>query len=501
VARRRPSATFDSVLVVDDDDACRTYLAEAFEAFGCRVRQAADAGEALRLIADRRPDLVCSDLRMPGLDGLEFLDLLRGHAPGVPCVVVSGCGEVSAETEARRLGVAAFLPKPVRLADLEALLRCTAATTCGTERGPTAPGQEISPPPGRLNPQLLHKTTQLSFLTQFAAVLRHAGATPPSDAAPAAVLVAPVMDRSLDMARLALRADWAAFCVIEQGAARIAARSGVQDGLPIEQVIAGVGETDSAEPWRRTIHGAPVVAAPLVVQGEVMGVLCAGRNPGRDAFSLSDAELLAAFAGQTAVAVENACLVRQLEQAFHASVTSLITALEAKHKYTEGHSLRVARYADGIAVGLALPPAIREQVYTAALLHDLGKVGVRDDVLDKRGALDAVEWAAMRQHPLLGARILASLDFLAEEARIVRSHHERPDGRGYPDGLSGEAIPLAARIIAVADAFDAMRSVRSYRTALSEEAARAELLRGAGTQFDPAAVAAFCAWLAAARGS
>ena len=119
---------------------------------------------------------------------------------------------------------------------------------------------------------------------------------------------------------------------------------------------------------------------------------------------------------------------------------------------------------------------------------------MRDEVLDKPGALTVEEWAAMRQHPLLGARILGSLGFLAEEARIVRHHHERLDGAGYPDGLSGDAIPLAARVIAVADAFDAMRSARAYRPPLPEDVALAELRRGAGTQFDAAAVAALCAW-------
>jgi putative nucleotidyltransferase with HDIG domain len=212
---------------------------------------------------------------------------------------------------------------------------------------------------------------------------------------------------------------------------------------------------------------------------------------------MSDAELLAAFAAQTAVALENASLGRQLEQAFQASVASLIVTLEAKHKYTEGHSMRVAEYAQGISVTLGLSVLAHEQVRTAALLHDLGKVGIRDEVLDKPGDLTAAEWAAMREHPQLGARILGSLGFLTEEARIVRHHHERLDGSGYPDGLTGEAIPLAARIIGVADAFDAMRSARSYRRELSETAAIDELRRGAGTQFDPDAVEAFCAWRAA----
>jgi putative nucleotidyltransferase with HDIG domain len=217
-----------------------------------------------------------------------------------------------------------------------------------------------------------------------------------------------------------------------------------------------------------------------------------GREPEGPAFSWSEAGLLAACCGQLAVALENACLGRQLTRSFQETVTTLVVALEARHKYTEGHSLRVAEHAALLAAALGLSRAACEQTRIAALLHDLGKVGVHDAILDKPSRLTPGEWAIMRQHPILGARILGSLGFLAEEARIVRHHHERPDGAGYPDGLQSESIPLASRIIAVADAFDAMRSLRSYRPALPLAAAVAELRRGAGPQFDPALVEAFC---------
>jgi HD-GYP domain-containing protein (c-di-GMP phosphodiesterase class II) len=136
-----------------------------------------------------------------------------------------------------------------------------------------------------------------------------------------------------------------------------------------------------------------------------------------------------------------------------------------------------------------------DQLMEAAELHDIGKVAVPDAILDKPAALDEQEWGFMRRHTILGERILTGAPALREVARLVRASHERFDGRGYPDGLAGEEIPLGARIVAVCDAFDAMTSDRPYRSATSADDARRELERCAGSQFDPAVVAAFCAEL------
>jgi diguanylate cyclase (GGDEF)-like protein len=173
------------------------------------------------------------------------------------------------------------------------------------------------------------------------------------------------------------------------------------------------------------------------------------------------------------------------------AMESLAAAVDARDAYTAGHSRRVQVIAVAIARQLGLDDATRSAVSYGALFHDVGKLAVPDSVLLKRGVLDDAEWELVREHPLEGERIIGHLGFLVDSTPMIRHHHERFDGTGYPDGLSGEEIPLGARIVLVADAFDSMMSARTYRAAVDVARARQTLLDGAGTQFCPACVAAF----------
>jgi HD-GYP domain-containing protein (c-di-GMP phosphodiesterase class II) len=166
-------------------------------------------------------------------------------------------------------------------------------------------------------------------------------------------------------------------------------------------------------------------------------------------------------------------------------------ALEAKDPDTEGHSVRVAAYSEAIGKELGLPPKALDVIHRACLVHDIGKIAVDETILSKQHALNRLEREKMDMHPLIGESILRPIALLRPLLPGVRSHHEHYDGTGYPDGLAGEAIPVEARIMAVADAFDAMTSNRPYRNALPEEDALIELRRNAGTHFDPRVVAAF----------
>jgi hypothetical protein len=185
--------------------------------------------------------------------------------------------------------------------------------------------------------------------------------------------------------------------------------------------------------------------------------------------------------------------LRDLDEAYHETLSALARALDVRDSEVRGHSQRVTELALAIAEEMGISPESQEwqDLKHGALLHDVGKIGVPDAVLRKPDALDSQEWELMRRHPTLGHCLLFDVRFLKGAADIALYHHERYDGTGYPKGLAGDAIPLGARIFAVADAFDAITSDRPYRPALSEEEACEEIRRGSGTQFDPQVVEAF----------
>ena len=181
----------------------------------------------------------------------------------------------------------------------------------------------------------------------------------------------------------------------------------------------------------------------------------------------------------------------QLQQAYHDSLSMLANAIEVRSEYTRGHVERVTAYALALAMNLDLQGKRLENLRYGAILHDIGKIHVRESILIKNDHLSIEEWDEIKQHPLTGAEMIKDIPYLAPAIPIVRHHHERWDGKGYPDGLTGEAIPLEARIVAVADGFDAMTTDRSYHPALSLNRAQEEILHCSGTQYDPSVVASF----------
>jgi len=188
---------------------------------------------------------------------------------------------------------------------------------------------------------------------------------------------------------------------------------------------------------------------------------------------------------------ETVILQEQLDRDFANTLQALARLIEIHDPSTGGHSVAVREAAQQLGRAMGLTGRDLVEVIHAAILHDIGKIGIPKEILDKNGPLTAVECAVVRRHPGLGEQALLSIERFARTRQYVRHHHERFDGTGYPDGLKGEAIPLGARILAVADSWAAMTADRSYRPALSREEARRELERGAGSQFDPRVVARF----------
>ncbi len=180
-----------------------------------------------------------------------------------------------------------------------------------------------------------------------------------------------------------------------------------------------------------------------------------------------------------------------LRSLFIGSIKALAQALEAKDRYTQGHSARVAEESVRIARYLSLSEDEIQNIWIAGFLHDIGKIGIQESVLNKPGRLDPEEWELVKQHPVFAARILEPIEELADVIKMVRHHHEHYDGKGYPDGLAGADIPLGARILSVADAYDALTSERPYRDAVPEEEALLVFEEASGTQFDPVLAGAF----------
>ena len=215
------------------------------------------------------------------------------------------------------------------------------------------------------------------------------------------------------------------------------------------------------------------------------------RSQEREPFSAEKIRLARSIGEQAASALHRVELFVQLEESYVETVLALANAVDAKDTYTADHARSMSEMARAIGHEMGMTEQDLEGLRYGAILHDIGKIGIPDAILQKPSRLDSAEWAQMREHPAIGARILAPVPYLANAARIVRHHHERYDGKGYPDGLAGEAIPLGARILTVVDSYNAIRDKRVYKEAHSHAEAVSELKKHAGTQFDPRVVEVF----------
>jgi putative nucleotidyltransferase with HDIG domain len=246
-----------------------------------------------------------------------------------------------------------------------------------------------------------------------------------------------------------------------------------------------------------------MMGVPLLYAGNLLGVLdVSDLAPSSRTFSEADIRLLTLFAGQAASAIANARLFEDLKKsninitsAYDTTIEGWSRAMDLRDHETEGHTLRVTDLTLKLARGMNLNESQLTHIRRGALLHDIGKMGVPDAILLKEGDLSAEEWAIMRKHPQLAYEMLSSIEYLHEALDIPSNHHEKWDGTGYPRGLKGEAIPLAARIFAVVDVWDAIRSDRPYRKGWETEKAIEYIKSQSGTHFDPAMVEAFLNFL------
>jgi len=234
-----------------------------------------------------------------------------------------------------------------------------------------------------------------------------------------------------------------------------------------------------------------IICVPMMVHRKIIGIIeVLNKLDGGD-FSEQDLEALASVAATAAMAIENAKLHQTILDAYKGTLKALAATIDAKDSYTHGHSQRVMKYALIGGTSLSFSADELEALEYAGILHDIGKIAIDTSILNKPDTLTPKEWDIVREHPVIGANMLKEIPFLEKARKLVLHHHERYDGNGYPDGLKGEDIPMGARLMTVADAFDTMTTDRSYRPALTVDYAISELYGCSGAQFCPIAVEAF----------
>jgi HD-GYP domain-containing protein (c-di-GMP phosphodiesterase class II) len=288
------------------------------------------------------------------------------------------------------------------------------------------------------------------------------------------------------------------------------------DDLPVSRAVlkrvetdsVGILATDALDDTRfhssNTLVNMQVrslMCVPLVASQKFLGAIYVENCNRINCFSKGDLELLTVLGNQAAVAFENALLHNELQVSFYEAIRSLGNALEAKDKYTRGHSQRVAAYAVGIGMELGLAKQQLENLRIAAELHDIGKIAIKEAIIQSNMRLTKEEFEAIKKHPQLGVEILQPISFLKPILPTILHHHERYNGKGYPDGLVGEAIPFEARILNLADAFDAMTSQRPYNQPRSFAEALEHCKTEAGVSFDARCVAALVSYITKTKGS
>jgi response regulator RpfG family c-di-GMP phosphodiesterase len=495
------SADHARILVVDDERVIREILAEFLSLEGFSVHTVEDGEKALTELRLAPYDLLITDLKMPRLSGLQLLERVEAERLGVLTVLMTGFGTVETAIEAMKKGAYDYLLKPFKVEEVIHVVRRALHR------------QRLQAENIRLREALtIYKVSEAIALSHdldhiFQVILRAA-----IDEAKADVATLHLLDRATGRYEERVRLT----------ASDDAPRGTPSPAFPVMTAQFAQGATIVAHGGKAgryfTEERVPeeltsFIAVPLQVRGNMVGVLNVFSFTAGKKFDEGHRKMLAVLASRAASAIDNARLYgelrasndsltranKTLEEMFQQTVAGFAQALEESDLYTRGHSERVAVYSEILARGLTLRDAEIRDIVQAGVMHDIGKIGVRYDMLNKPGKLTPEEVAVFRQHPEKGKRILEPVPCLHGLIDGCWCHHEWWDGGGYPRGLRGQAIPLVGRVVAIADAYDAMTSDRAYRRALPHEVAIGEIERCAGSQFDPELADAFVRYLEAWR--
>lgn len=486
------------ILVVDDHPGVCELVGQMVQALGHRAHLVNDGASAIEILSIGGIDLVVTDLKLPDMDGIEILRRSKELCPFVPVILLTGYPTVDVAIQAIKQGASDFLTKPFKMEQIEwSVARALEERRLIEENQRLVAEVNKVAVIQRLNTKLNQKVRELMHQNMISETINTAEDNES------------LFEKVVDLGQDLTGAGRVSLMLMNADATALTIRAarGVSNNVQREtEVRLGAGISGQVAMTRAPLHirrsDTPVeigrdrsvygsksfICVPLMISGEVLGVLNLTDKPNGEDFTTSEFELMQSLAQKAAIKIENNALYESIYCNLVNTLTSLVTTLEAKDPYTKEHSKRVTQTAVALGTKMGLPEQDIESLQFAGILHDIGKIGVCDSILLKPGKLTASEYAVIRTHPVVGEQIVEPLGLVPAERHIIRHHHERLDGSGYPDGLAGEQIPLLARVVAVADALDAMTTTRPYRDAMTIEQAFEEFERCKGTQFDPVVV-------------
>lgn len=504
---RMNSAIKETLLFVDDEESILDIARTYFNGRGYKVLTAVNGRQATKILCNNRVDCCFTDINMPEMDGLELAEYVRKHDNTVPVVVMTGYPSMDNTIHTLKNGVVDFLVKPINLRQMEICVqRVLRERKLFIENIILNKEVEGKARLEQLNKELLAKNNDLNMMNRIMAdfaALRES---------------ADVFRQLVNLAVEITHADRACFHLINESAEKSMIIASAFAGDVSKKRQAGTEHPSAAEDDRSDFFNAahiqalimdvvnddrPLIItenkgggclpahihsfmlAPLKIRSKVLGVLSASVFDGDIRFSENELYYLSSMTNKAATAIENLALYENIYNNLLATLYAFVKAIEARDPYTKQHSSRVTQLAVALATAAHCSNEECEILNVAGLLHDIGKIGIRDEILLKPGRLTPEEFSIIQQHPVIGAEIMDNLGLWHREKQIVRGHHERFDGTGYPDKLKGSDIPMLARILSVADVYDAVASDRAYRNRMEEDKILDIIYGGAGSQFDP----------------
>ncbi|HYQ95570.1 MAG TPA: HD domain-containing phosphohydrolase [Candidatus Eisenbacteria bacterium] len=496
-----------TILVVDDDRRVVDLLQISLSQNGYHVTTASTGEEGLEAVRRETPDLIILDLRLPKKNGYEVCAALKSakETAAIPVIMVSATAEVDARLQGLMHGADDYLTKPFSPKELLIKVRRIFERLEKTETL-SIKNQELETEVARNREDLVVRNKELRFqvfsLETLMGLTHQLNSSLDLESLMGTVILSVVGQLRVNSACLFLtdaredpkRLDAWTFkgvkedlvrsihFLYEDDFIRAVRPADGEEGRPMR--LADLSEDPSLEPSVGPLYAAGfTLVCPVMMKHKLTALLAVGEKVSGQDFQSTDLEMVKALSESTGIAIENARLFKDLQETYLATVRVLVSTIEAKDPYTHGHTERVAQYSVGIAKAMDFTQDEIQTIQLGAFLHDIGKLHTSDSILHKPGALTEEEWRLVKAHPVRGAQMLQGVKFLEKATDLVRHHHERVDGKGYPDGLRGDEITIGAKIVNVADAFDAMTTERPYRQGLSMDKAIAQLEEKAGTQF------------------